>query len=120
MLSDLNLYALHEILETQSYDVIFLNETRFAHLPKLANKNYQLYASVEQQGRAQGSAIIVKSSFKVFKIEIAEAQDLNVTVIKLICAKGQHLILASVYIPPVGTNISGSRERTISHLTTTL
>lgn len=119
-LSDLNLYYLRRILDEQTYDIVMVSESRLHDLVKLHNQNYQIFAQDFKQQGAQGTILVVRSTLKTFKVEIAAAADKNITTVKVICDRGKHLILMSVYIPPVTSAVKDSRHDTVLNFATTL
>lgn len=62
----------------------------------------------------------MKNHFKTFKVDVGVASDKNITVVKVICDQGKHLLLMSVYIPPINSAVEDSRRQTILNLSTTL
>ncbi len=79
-----------------------------------------MYVAEEEQEKTQGTAIILRESFSIFSISVGVAQDKNITLVKLLCEEGQHLLLMSLYIPPTSSAVEGSRAKTLSNLRTTL
>lgn len=97
-----------------------VSESRLSDLIKLQNQHYQIIAQEHKQQRVQGTILVVKSEYKTFRVDIGTACDKNITIVKVLCDRSRHLILMSVYVPPVASAVEDSRRKTVLNLSATL
>jgi endonuclease/exonuclease/phosphatase family metal-dependent hydrolase len=103
-------------LHSQNIDICLISETHMTNQTHIKIHGYNVYHAIHPDNRARGgSAVIIKMSIKQYEDLHLQREDVQLTVIGIICST-RHLKIGAIYLPPRHNHKKDTYKLILEHM----